>query len=109
MYVRFKKGGGCNSLTDSLGGGNEPKYLGAYPVYVSLLLLVVAQMLVFFFCPKASESEYVEKLLMATETKAADKLKLTVFVNPNLVDMGVTGKFCRNDDTQIQNERHLKV
>jgi hypothetical protein len=49
-------------------------------------------MLVFFFCPKASESEYVEKLLMATETKAADKLKLTVFVNPNLVDMGVTGK-----------------
>jgi hypothetical protein len=106
MYVRFEKSGCCNSLTDSLGGDNEPKYL---PSLYYLLLLVVAQMLVFFFCPKASESEYVEKLLMATETKAADKLKLTVFVNPNLVDMGVTGKFCRNDDTQIQNERHLEV
>ena len=46
--------------------------------------------LVFFFCPKASESEYVEELLMKTEEKA-DNLLLTVFVNPNLVDMGVTG------------------
>ena len=60
-----------------------------------IFILLVAQMLVFFFCPKASESEYVEKLLMVTETKAVDKLKLTIFVNPNLVDMGVTGKFCR--------------
>jgi hypothetical protein len=47
-------------------------------------------MLVFFFCPKASESEYVEALLQQTETKAGN-LKLTVFVNPILVDMGVTG------------------
>ena len=46
--------------------------------------------LVFFFCPKASESESVEQILMRTETESPD-LKLTVFVNPNLVDMGVTG------------------
>lgn len=45
---------------------------------------------VFFFCPKASESEQVEELLMKTEERATDLL-LTVFVNPNLVDMGVTG------------------
>jgi hypothetical protein len=45
---------------------------------------------VFFFCPKASESAYVEDLLQTTETEAED-LKLTIFVNPNLVDMGVTG------------------
>ncbi|CAJ1941305.1 unnamed protein product [Cylindrotheca closterium] len=46
--------------------------------------------IIFFFCPKASESGDVEKLLMKTET-TSDNLKLTVFVNPNLVDMGVTG------------------
>jgi hypothetical protein len=46
--------------------------------------------LVFFFCPKASESEQVEELLRKTEEKATNLL-LTVFVNPNLVDMGVTG------------------
>ena len=52
---------------------------------------VSKDMLVFFFCPKASESDAVEELLLETETKAVDQLKLTVFVNPNLVDMGVTG------------------
>jgi hypothetical protein len=46
--------------------------------------------IVFFFCPKASESEYVEKILINTETTATD-LQLSVLVNPNLVDMGVTG------------------
>eukprot|EP00548_Thalassiothrix_antarctica_P014446 CAMPEP_0194165184 /NCGR_PEP_ID=MMETSP0154-20130528/1184_1 /TAXON_ID=1049557 /ORGANISM="Thalassiothrix antarctica, Strain L6-D1" /LENGTH=384 /DNA_ID=CAMNT_0038875561 /DNA_START=32 /DNA_END=1183 /DNA_ORIENTATION=- len=46
--------------------------------------------LVFFFCPKASEAAYVEEILLATEEKS-QSLKLTVFVNPNLVDMGVTG------------------
>ena len=46
--------------------------------------------LVSFNCPKASESDSVEELLQETETKSND-LKLTVFVNPNLVDMGVTG------------------
>ena len=46
--------------------------------------------LVFFFCPKASESEFVEELLQKTET-GAPNLQLSVFVNPNLVDMGVTG------------------
>lgn len=46
--------------------------------------------LVFFFCPKASESESVEEILRKTEMSSGN-LKLTVFVNPNLVDMGVTG------------------
>jgi hypothetical protein len=46
--------------------------------------------LVFFFCPKASESEFVEELLQKTETEATG-LKLSIFVNPNLVDMDVTG------------------
>lgn len=46
--------------------------------------------LVFFYCPKASESEYVEELLQKSE-ETASELKMTVFVNPNLVDMGVTG------------------
>jgi Domain of unknown function (DUF1995) len=47
-------------------------------------------MLIFFFCPKASESDYVEQLLLTSETTCSN-LQLTVFVNPNLVDMGVTG------------------
>lgn len=51
---------------------------------------VKKDIVVFFFCPKASESQYVEELLKTSETEAED-LKLTVFVNPNLVDMGVTG------------------
>ena len=56
--------------------------------------------LVFFFCPKASESDMVEEILQRTELAHAEKNNstnaaaiplLTVFVNPNLVDMGVTG------------------
>jgi hypothetical protein len=46
--------------------------------------------LVFFFCPRASESQNVEELLATFETTCSN-LKLVVFVNPNLVDMGVTG------------------
>jgi hypothetical protein len=46
--------------------------------------------LVFFFCPKASESQNVEELLQTSETTCSN-LKLVIFVNPNLVDMGVTG------------------
>jgi Domain of unknown function (DUF1995) len=45
---------------------------------------------VFFYCPRASESDSVEAILARHETMSTD-LKLTVFVNPNLVDMGVTG------------------
>eukprot|EP00557_Chaetoceros_sp_GSL56_P004892 CAMPEP_0176493770 /NCGR_PEP_ID=MMETSP0200_2-20121128/9723_1 /TAXON_ID=947934 /ORGANISM="Chaetoceros sp., Strain GSL56" /LENGTH=329 /DNA_ID=CAMNT_0017891449 /DNA_START=149 /DNA_END=1135 /DNA_ORIENTATION=- len=47
--------------------------------------------LVFFFCPKASEAEFVEEALSRSEETLGDKLKLVVFVNPLLVDMGVTG------------------
>ena len=48
-------------------------------------------MLIFFFCPRASEAESVEEILYKHETEGADKLLLSVFVNPLLVDMGVTG------------------
>ena len=48
-------------------------------------------MLVFFFCPRASEAESVEEILYRHEAENADKLLLSVFVNPLLVDMGVTG------------------
>jgi len=47
--------------------------------------------LIFFFCPRATEAEYVEEQLLKSEELLADSLKLTVFVNPLLVDMGVTG------------------
>ena len=46
--------------------------------------------LVFFFCPKASEAEAVERLLEAAEESCVN-LQMTCLVNPNLVDMGVTG------------------
>jgi len=51
--------------------------------------------LVFFFCPKASESDAVEAILQKTELAHMEANSttplLSVFVNPNLVDMGVTG------------------
>ena len=47
-------------------------------------------MLVFFFCPRASEVESVEEILQRSES-VSDGLKLSIFVNPSLVDMGVTG------------------
>jgi hypothetical protein len=47
-------------------------------------------MVVFFFCPKASEVDSVEEILRRTETES-ETLKLIVFVNPSLVNMGVTG------------------
>lgn len=51
---------------------------------------VSRDIVIFFFCPKASESDFVEELLRKTESEAPN-LQLSVFVNPNLVDMGVTG------------------
>ena len=47
--------------------------------------------LVFFFCPKASEAEFVEEALLKSEDTLGTNLKMSVFVNPLLVDMGVTG------------------
>ena len=47
--------------------------------------------IIFFFCPKASEAEFVEEALLKSESTLTDQLKLTIFVNPLLVDMGVTG------------------
>ena len=42
-----------------------------------------------FFCPKASEAEFAEEILYAGE--ASGNIVLSIFLNPNLVDMGVTG------------------
>jgi len=47
--------------------------------------------IIIFFCPRASEANFVEEILYATEEKRGDELLLTVMVNPLLVDMGVTG------------------
>ena len=56
--------------------------------------------LVFYFCPRAAEAQVVEQLLERAEQQAAtaadggggsSMLQMTCFVNPNLVDMGVTG------------------
>lgn len=44
-----------------------------------------------FFCPRASESDSVESILAKMEASDDNNLKLSVFVNPVLVDMGVTG------------------
>lgn len=46
---------------------------------------------VLFYCPRASEAEFVEEILYATEEARGDELKMTIMVNPLLVDMGVTG------------------
>lgn len=47
---------------------------------------VSKDMLVIFNCPKAAESDSVEEILQRTETQNIDSLKLTIFVNPNLVE-----------------------
>lgn len=46
---------------------------------------------ILFFCPRASEAEFVEEILYKMEETRGDQLMLTVMVNPLLVDMGVTG------------------
>jgi len=47
--------------------------------------------IILFFCPRATDAEAVEKTLNMMEQELADRLLLTVFVNPVLVDMTVTG------------------
>ena len=42
-----------------------------------------------FFCPKASEATFVEEVLY--EGEESGNIVLSLFLNPNLVDMGVTG------------------
>mmetsp|Transcript_10905 Transcript_10905/g.16842 ORF Transcript_10905/g.16842 Transcript_10905/m.16842 type:complete len:399 (+) Transcript_10905:149-1345(+) len=48
-------------------------------------------MAILFFCPRASEAESVEEILIKSEETLMDNLAVTVFVNPVLVDMGITG------------------
>mmetsp|Transcript_34132 Transcript_34132/g.78793 ORF Transcript_34132/g.78793 Transcript_34132/m.78793 type:complete len:261 (-) Transcript_34132:452-1234(-) len=46
---------------------------------------------IIFFCTKASEADFLENVLSKMEAREDDIYKLSVFINPNLVDMGVTG------------------
>lgn len=45
----------------------------------------------FYFCPEAAESGKLETILSNNEGRENTTLALSIFVNPNLVDMGVTG------------------
>jgi Domain of unknown function (DUF1995) len=45
---------------------------------------------VIFFCPKASESNSIEQIIQRIESET-NQVQVIVLVNPNLVDMGVTG------------------
>ncbi|KAL7530183.1 hypothetical protein ACHAXR_007399 [Thalassiosira sp. AJA248-18] len=47
--------------------------------------------IILFFCPRASEAEFVEEILYKTEESRGDGLIMSVMINPLLVDMGVTG------------------
>jgi hypothetical protein len=49
--------------------------------------------IVLYFCPRASEAHLVEEVLARYEQEGMtnEKLQFSVFVNPALVDMGVTG------------------
>jgi hypothetical protein len=49
--------------------------------------------IVMYFCPRASEAHLVEEVLAKYEVEGItkEKLQFSVFVNPALVDMGVTG------------------
>lgn len=47
--------------------------------------------ILFFFCPKASESNDIETIIQRIEMSEHHNVKVIVFINPNLVDMGVTG------------------
>jgi len=46
---------------------------------------------ILYFCPRASEAEFVEATVRKMEVELEDRLLLTVFVNPVLVDMTITG------------------
>ncbi|KAL3827691.1 hypothetical protein ACHAXA_000564 [Cyclostephanos tholiformis] len=50
-----------------------------------------SDVIVLFCCPRASEAEYVEKILYDIESSRGDGLLMSIMLNPLLVDMGVTG------------------
>lgn len=47
--------------------------------------------IILFYCPRASEAEFVEEILYKMEELRGEELTMSVMVNPLLVDMGVTG------------------
>ena len=52
---------------------------------------VSKDVIIIFFCPRASAAEYVEEILYKLEDVRGDELQMSIMVNPLLVDMGVTG------------------
>jgi hypothetical protein len=47
--------------------------------------------IIIFVCPRASESDDVERILYNTERTRGNELLMSIMINPLLVDMGVTG------------------
>jgi hypothetical protein len=47
--------------------------------------------IIIFVCPRASESDDVERILYNTERTRGSELLMSIMINPLLVDMGVTG------------------
>jgi hypothetical protein len=47
--------------------------------------------IIIFICPRASESDDVERILYNTERTRGNELLMSIMINPLLVDMGVTG------------------
>jgi len=52
---------------------------------------VSSDTIIIFYCPRASEAESVEDILYKMEESRGEELKMSIMVNPLLVDMGVTG------------------
>lgn len=52
---------------------------------------VSSDTIIIFYCPRASEAEFVEDILYKMEESRGEELKMSIMVNPLLVDMGVTG------------------
>lgn len=50
-----------------------------------------SDVIIIFVCPRASEVEGVERILYNAETVRGEGLRMSIMVNPLLVDMGVTG------------------
>ena len=99
------EGNAALARRDWLGNGDSPPKVPPCVEFsacggVQSQIDVSRDQLIFFFCPKASESEFVEQILERTESTIVDDdnndggggcLQMSIFVNPLLVDMGVTG------------------
>lgn len=53
--------------------------------------ITAKDVIIIFVCPRASESDDVERILYSTESTRGSELLMSIMINPLLVDMGVTG------------------